>query len=144
MFDSKWNKSVLHLSGRYLSATLLLMGNLMPAACSHDIYMLRMEEQLGAYGTALRWSRFEQALDMLAPALRVGYDVRAFDYVHVTSYNPLHQQESSDRSVLTQKVEIRYFLENEGAEKSMIDLQTWMLDKEKDKWFLQTGLPNFR
>ena len=130
---------------RYLHATTLLAINLLAlTACAHDIGMLKMEEQLGAYGAALRWNRYEQALASLAPSLRADCKLRAFGHVHITSYNSLHQQQSSDGSMLSQKVEIRYFLGNEGTEKSLIDQQTWLFDLEQDKWFLQSGLPNFR
>jgi hypothetical protein len=132
------------LISRYLYATTLLSINLVLTACPHDIDALKMEEQLDAYGAALRWNHYEQALDSLAPSLHADYKLRTFGNVHVTSYNLLYQQKSSDRSMLSQKVEIRYFLGNEGTEKSLIDQQTWLFDQEQDKWFLQSGLPNFK
>jgi len=132
------------LIGLYLYATTLLIASLALTACPHDMDMLKMNEQLDAYGAALRWSRYDQALDSLAPPLRAQYRLQTFGDVHVTSYNPLHQQESGNGSMLSQKVEIRYLLGNSGAEKSLIDQQTWLLDQEKNKWFLQSGLPNFR
>jgi hypothetical protein len=132
------------LIGRYLHATTLLIANLALTACPHDIGTLKMNEQLDAYGAALRWNRYEQALDSLAPPLHAHYSLQAFGNVHVTSYNPLRRQAGANGSMLSQKVEIRYFLGNEGAEKSLIDQQTWLLDSDKDKWFLQSGLPNFK
>jgi hypothetical protein len=134
----------IRLIGYHLHATTLLVINLALAACAHDIGTLKMEEQLGAYGAALRWNRYDQALDSLVPSLRADYRLQSFGNVHVTSYNPLYSRESGDRSTLSQKVEIRYLLGNEGAEKSLIDQQTWLFDQEQGQWFLQSGLPNFR
>jgi len=41
-----------------------------------------------------------------------------------------------------QEVEIRMFNKNQARERSVIDNQYWKYDKERERWFLHSGLPD--
>jgi hypothetical protein len=125
---------------RFIASTGLA---LLAAACAHDITLMRLEETLGAYGSAVRWSRFETAADFQIAAARRPVDPDAIKDVHITGYDVVYRHESDDRKSVRQTAEIRYFLEQVGVEKKIIDRQTWKFDEQKKQWFLETPLPNF-
>lgn len=113
------------------------------AGCAHDITLMRLEETLGAYGSAVRWSRFETAADFQTETARRPVDPEALKDVHITSYDVVYRHESDDRKSVRQTAEIRYFLEHVGVEKKITDRQTWKFDEQKKQWFLETPLPVF-
>lgn len=113
------------------------------AACSHDIQLMRLEETLSSYGSAVRWSRFEAAADFQTEAARRPVDPEAYKDIHITAYDVVYRHESDDRKNVRQTAEIRYFLEHEGVEKKVTDRQTWKFDEQKKQWFLETPLPVF-
>jgi len=111
-------------------------------ACSHDLHLMKMEESLASYGAAIRWGQFERAADYQA-----GYqppDLVFLKNIHVSSYNPIYRKEFDEGMRAEQVVEIRYYREDEGVEKSLTDRQSWRYDQKKKQWFLESGLPRFQ
>ena len=123
------------------AASLALVSLL--AACSHDIQLMRLEETLSAYGSAVRWSRFETAADFQTEAARRPVDPEAYKDIHITGYDVVYRHEANDRKSVKQTAEIRYFFEHEGVEKKLIDRQMWKFDEQKKQWFLETAIPGF-
>jgi len=50
----------------------------------------------------------------------------------------------ANSKILEQTVEIRYFNEQVGVEKTITDHQVWRYDEDIGKWMLETDLPAFR
>lgn len=110
-------------------------------ACTHDLHLLKMEESLTSYGAAIRFGMFERAADF--QAVRKAPDLKALKEIHVSSYDPVYRKELDDGNRVEQTVEIHYYHEDQGVEKSITDHQSWRYDKEKLQWFLESGLPKF-
>ncbi len=123
---------------------ILILACLVMTGCPHDIELLKMEEQLNHYSTAIRWGLWETASDFQPPAKRQPLDLGYLGTIHVTAYDTVYRQEQSGSDVVRQTVQIRYYREPSGVEKTITDRQTWRYDKEKDRWFLLSGLPEFK
>lgn len=98
------------------------------------------------YGRALQWSRFESALRFTPGGASGSVAAKARDYngIKVTYYDDLELQVNEKEGVAHSTVEIRYYYETDLVEKTLTDRQTWKLDREEKKWFLDSGLPAFR
>ncbi|QSA97054.1 hypothetical protein [Methylococcus sp. EFPC2] len=110
-------------------------------ACSHDLHTMKMEEALANYGAAIRWGSFERAADF--QSVRRALDSKSLQDIHISSYDPIYRKELDEGDRAEQIVEIRYYREDEGVEKSVTDRQAWRYDREKQQWFLESDLPKF-
>jgi hypothetical protein len=124
----------------------LLLSALALAACtSGEIHAVKMDDTLRSYATAIRWGQFESALQYQNPAKRKRLDLLWLKKnVHVSSYDTVFKKEDMGGNIFEQTVEIHYFIESEGVEKSLTDHQLWRYDEEKEKLLLETDLPSFR
>ncbi len=123
---------------------LLLAACLLLSGCTHDLQLMKTEDELSRYGATIRWGQWEAASEFQPPAKQGRLDFAFLKNVHVTSYDRVHLQEHKGSDVLRQTVEIRYYIEPAGVEQRLTDRQTWRFDNEKDRWFLQSGLPDFK
>jgi hypothetical protein len=64
--------------------------------------------------------------------------------IKVTSYELLAVNVSKDKSLVNQKVEIKYYHVNYLIEKTIIDNQLWRYYPEEKVWLLESGLPDFQ
>ena len=112
--------------------------------CSHDLHIMKTEEEMSSYGSAIRWGLFEKAADFQPPEKRTPVNMDFLKDIHVTSYSPTYRSEEDANSIIKQTVEIRYYREQTGVERTITDRQTWRFDKEKGRWFLESGLPTFK
>ena len=126
------------LPGPALAAALL------SACTSGEIHVVKMEDALNGYATAIRWGQFEKAAQFQDPAKRSRLDLAWLKNIHVATYDTVFKKEDLGGNIFEQTVEIRYFNEQVGVEKSLIDRQVWRYDEEKDKLMLETELPTFR
>jgi hypothetical protein len=106
--------------------------------------LMRLEERLSNYASAIRWGYFEQATDFQIEKLRAQAEQAPLKHIHITGYNPTYRHENKDTNTVKQTVEISYFLEQIGVVKTIIDHQTWRFDEQKKEWFLDSPLPNFQ
>ena len=115
-------------------------------SCTHfsDVFMMKRDEVLNHYASAIRWGHFEEAADSQDPARRTPLDLAWLKNIHVSGYDQLHLSEEDDGNTVQQTVEIRYFNELDGTERIITDRQTWHYDDDAGKWRLQTDLPAFR
>ena len=122
----------------------LILTCLLITGCPHDLTSMMKDDRLNQYGAAIRWGLWETASEFQPPAQQGRLDLAYLKSIHVSSYDPIYRQEHQGSDILNQNVEIRYFHEQSGVEKIITDRQTWRYDHEKDQWFLQSGLPDFR
>ena len=129
----------LHFIGLFILVTLLV-------SCHHaaDVYMLKRDEIINRYASAIRWGEFDKAAQFQNPAFRTVPDKVWLKNIHVASYDIVFVDEKPGGKVVENTVQIRYFLESEGIEKSITDHQVWGFDDEFDKWMLNSPLPAFR
>jgi hypothetical protein len=118
--------------------------SLMLTACSHDYQLMKRDEQLNGYRSAIRWSLFKKSLNFHAHPPSPLPDWDALQNIKVTSYEPLSQDTQSDEKLMLQTVKIRYVYLDNVVEKTITDEQRWRYDDEKGRWLLETGLPPFK
>ena len=111
------------------------------SACAHDMDLMKLEEQVGGYGAAIRWNLFKKAVNYLDPPPEHMPDWKALANLKVTSYNVQFRELMPSGKVMMQTVEIRYLPARGVVEKVAIDQQRWHLDEDSGRWLLETGLP---
>lgn len=62
----------------------------------------------------------------------------------ITGYLVQHRHSEEPSSLLFQTVEIRYLRPDELTERSMVDKQMWRFNEDKDRWMLETDLPELK
>ena len=129
----------LNLTGLSVLAMLLL-------ACTHasDVFMMKRDEILNRYASTIRWGEFERAVQFQDPAHRTPLDGAWLKNIHVATYNTLFLNDNPNSNIVEQSVEIRYFIEPDGVEKTITDRQIWRFDEDLGKWLLESDLPAFR
>ncbi len=123
---------------------LALLSLALSACTSGPMSAAFKEDTLNAYGSAIRWGPFDKAVEFQNPAHRTRLDEAWLRNIHVTSYNPLYLKEEDGSKVLEQKVEIRYINDQVGVEQSLVDRQLWRYYEDREKWVLESDIPNFR
>lgn len=113
------------------------------SACAHDLELMKMEEQVNGYGSAIRWNLFKKAAGYLDPPPVPAPDWKALAETKVTAYSPQYREVLPSGKVMTQTVEIRYIPPGAVVEKSLIDQQRWRFDEDGNRWVLESGLPEF-
>ena len=113
-------------------------------ACTSDLFLMKRDDTLNGYGSAIRWGIFEKALEFQNPAHRKRLDEAWLKSVHISSYDTVYLKEDPNSKVVEQTVNIHYYLERDGIDKSITDRQVWRFDDDKNKWMLETDLPAFR
>ena len=71
----------LTLKTAYWFALIILL-----SSCSHDYELMKMEEQVSGYGSAIRWNLFKKAVTYLDPPPLKTPDWNSLAQVKVTSY----------------------------------------------------------
>jgi hypothetical protein len=112
------------------------------AACSHDLGLMKQDEMLTGYEAAVRFGMWEKAAQYQQPGRYSEQDIVRLRGYHVTSYEVRDQDRPGPGNVLLQTVEIRYLRPDELSEHSVLDRQMWRFDADRDRWLLETGLPN--
>ncbi len=112
------------------------------SACSHDYDLMKMEEQVSGYGSAIRWNLFKKAVAYLDPPPLRAPDWNRLAEIKVTSYSPQFRDVLPSGKVMMQTVEIRYIPPGSVVEKMVIDQQRWRFDEDDQRWVLESGLPS--
>lgn len=115
----------------------------MTAGCAHDLSLMKKDETLNAYRSAIRWSAFEQTAAFRNSPITDRRTSANLKDIHVTGYEVLTQREDKTQQILQQTVAIRYYRAADLTEKTTVDEQDWRYDPERDKWFLHSALPRF-
>jgi len=136
----KPNRHIMDITLMRLGLASLLCWAMM--ACSQSTHLMKMEETLSSYGGAIRWGLYEKAADFQARKDEPPLDLSYLKTIRVTGYDPVYRKETKD--IVQQTVEIRYYQEQTGVEKTLTDHQTWRYDEEKGLWLLESSLPSFK
>lgn len=105
-----------------------------------------LDERTEHYETALRWGRYEIARAFIRSKVpgRIAENPDGLNQIKITSYKLLGRNVFEDNKEAEQKVEIRFYNIDNLIEKTIIDNQTWIFDKDLGTWFLSSGLPDFQ
>lgn len=105
-----------------------------------------LENTTRNYGMAIRWGEYEVAKAFIRdPEVRAEtLSYERFKKIKVTSYEVLKREMSENRLFAEQTAEIEYYHEGTLKEKKIIDNQIWEYGQKEKKWYLKTGLPDFK
>jgi YD repeat-containing protein len=123
--------------------TLWAVLSLTISACAHDMRVMKMEEALNSYGSAIRWGAFQKAWSFQADKLKPAPDFKALRTIKVTGYESVFRSVQDEGNTVLQTVEIRYIDNDRLVEKSLTDEQKWHFDVEKKQWLLDSPFPKF-
>jgi hypothetical protein len=128
---------------------LIVLLSLLPVCCVSVSEMRRMEkfeEASSIYENAIRWSDFETAGTFLNvhENPNISAKTEELKQFKVTSYTIKRFLPTRDKSQVLIIAEIKYFKLNSLVVKSISDRQLWKYDSAKERWFLTSGLPNFK
>ncbi len=112
-------------------------------ACAAEKRQLRLDDTLRHYGSAIRWGAYADA-QQLQKDVDQELDNDFLREIKVTSYEAIRQSVSEDGNRIDQTVEIRYYHQSQGTEKSLIDQQTWEYDEIGETWKLDGKIPKFK
>jgi len=128
--------------------TLVILGlAALLTACPKTKEETDLSDTLLRYDTIIRWAQWDAAVDFLAPEYLEETPVTRLDLnrlrlFKVTQYTVRSAVPVDEGDGLLQEVEIRMFNKNQARERSVIDNQYWKYDKERERWFLHSGLPD--
>lgn len=124
-------------------AALLLLG----CAQAEKLYQDYEFGEVGqAYEHAIRWSDYHIANGFRKNAATENNppDFEKMGHFRVTSYRVKERADLMDKYQVRQSVEIGYFRAGTFVEKKITDHQIWEYDAKQRKWYLLTGLPDFK
>jgi len=129
---------------------VLALALLALSGCATDKRNQALNKTLMNYGAAIRWGDFTGAQSFIDKSYAEEHPISAVEQsrlsqLRVTGYDegagPRPDGDGTDDVV--QIVQINVVNINTQAERGIIDRQRWHYDKEKGKWTLMTGLPDF-
>lgn len=105
----------------------------------------QFEKVAESYSAALRWEDFELAKSFVSKQnLKGGStlpDPDILKKIKITSYDLQNLKMNTEKLMVEQTVEIKYYNTDYLIEKIIHDNQIWIY--ESDSWYLSTGLPVF-
>lgn len=133
---------------RRIPHILLVLSILLLAACATQERSRSLTTTLSAYGGVLRWGDFASAAQFIDPKVRAEHPLSDLDrarykQVRVTEYDDGSGPVPISPTEVQQTVRISVVNIHTQAERTVIDRQRWHYDREKNKWTLMTGLPDF-
>ena len=122
---------------------LLLMGSML-GACGPNRREVRLDSTLSLYENAIRWGRYPEVF-ALQEVQTTAPDFSYLREIRVTAYEPLGDPVVSEQgNRVEQSVEIRFYHEQYGRERMVIDKQRWHYDEAHEVWLREGSMPDFR
>jgi len=124
---------------------LLLLGCSAVEMVREKTRMDRFADTTKSYGQAIQWQQWYVAKAFIKdPDVADLSDVEALKKFQVISYDLIDADVSDDKTEAVQAIGIRYYHTERLKEKSLVDRQEWKYDEEDKRWYLHTGLPDFK
>ena len=108
--------------------------------------MTLFDDTARAYLRAIRWGDYQSAdafKKMQGPDSEIT-DFENLRQIRVTAYTVLKTILSEDKSTIVRVVNFQYYRITDAMVKNLIDRQRWEYDEEANRWFLMSGLPDFK
>jgi hypothetical protein len=108
--------------------------------------MNKFSEVSKAYGEAILWSHYEAANLYRKSGAAAGEttDFEKLKNIKVAMYDVMQVDLSEDKRRVNQVVEIKYYKLDNMIIKTVRDEQLWEYDSDEDRWYLSSGLPQFK
>ena len=125
----------------------LLAAPAAPAAAAGARQRARLDQAQAAWSSAVRWSDFEAAWEMVDPALRAErplteLELERYRQLQVSSYREGGNGLLDDGTVV-RGVEIGVVNRHTQAERSVRYQEHWRWDPQAKRWWQAAGLPDF-
>ena len=91
----------------------------------------------GDYGAANAFKKSQSPDDKIA-------DFEDLGQIRVTAFNVKETIVSEDKSTIVRMVDFQYYRITNVTVKNLIDRQKWEYDEEANRWYLTSGLPDFK
>jgi len=129
--------------------SIILLFSILAVSCASVTEMKTMdkfEQAADAYELAIRWSDFEMASSFLKDQQDpdIATQIEHLKQFKVTSYTVKRFLPSADKSQVLIFAQVQYFKKNGLIVNNIIHRQIWEYDKEKEDWFLTSGLPDLK
>ena len=134
-----------------MKAAICVIGlvSVLCVACSSVSQVLRLQafdETASRYAKAVRWSDFDSASYFLQHTdgdekLAL---TKKLKRIKVTTYTVKKVKVGAKKDTVSQVVEINYYTLTNPIVKSTMDHQRWEYDDDEDRWYLVSGLPQFK
>jgi hypothetical protein len=129
-----------------LPSLVLVLATL--SGCATDIRNQALNSTLMNYAGSIRWGDFTGAQIYIDPDYAEEHPVSQVEMsrlaqLRVTGYDEGGGPRPDGPDDVVQLVQISVVNINTQAERTVLDRQRWHYDREKKKWRLMTGLPNF-
>ena len=133
---------------RFARTALLIATAAAMAGCAADVRNEALTRTLGDYASAIRWGDYAAAQafvdkDYAAEHPMSSLEQARLGQLRITGYDEGGGPRPDGENEVVQTVQISLVNINTQAERSVIDKQRWHYDKEKNRWTLMTGLPDF-
>lgn len=132
---------------RRIVGPILLSTMLLLSGCATDKRNDSLAHTMIAYANAVRWDGFEAAEQFVDPKIREAHpitdlDRARFKQVQVNDYDDGNGPVPSGENEVRQNVHISVTNVHTQSVRTIVDRQLWRYDPEKNKWWLETGIPN--
>ncbi len=106
----------------------------------------KFEQAADSYELAIRWSDFDMASSFLKNQQdpEIASQIEHLKQFKVTSYTIKRFLPSADKLHVLIFSEVQYFKKNGLIVNNITHRQLWEYDKEKENWFLTSGLPDLK
>ncbi|HVI54481.1 MAG TPA: hypothetical protein VM621_05445 [Luteibacter sp.] len=118
------------------------------SGCASDVRNEALTRTTNGYASSVRWNDWESAQSFLDKDYVVEHPLNSVEQgrlgqLRVTGYDDGAGPRADGEDDAVQIVQINVVNINTQAERTVIDRQRWHYDREKKKWWLMTGLPDF-
>ena len=116
------------------------------ASVSDRLTMNKFGEASSAYGEAILFSHYEAAnlYRKSGGAADKPPDFEKLKNIKVAMYDVKQVDLSEDKRHVSQVVEIKYYKQDNMIIKTVRDEQLWEYDPDDNRWYLSSGLPQFK
>ena len=128
---------------------IIIVFSLLAVSCASVTEMKTMEkfeQSADSYELAIRWSDFDMASSFLKNQQdpEIASQIEHLKQFKVTSYTIKRFLPSADKLQVLIFAEVQYFKKNGLIINNITHRQLWEYDKEKENWFLTSGLPDLK
>lgn len=128
---------------------IIIVFSILTVSCASVTEMKTMdkfEQNADSYELAIRWSDFDVASSFLKDQQdpEIASQIEHLKQFKVTSYTVKRFLPSADKSQVLIFADVQYFKKNGLIIKNFTHRQLWEYDKEKENWFLTSGLPDLK
>lgn len=132
---------------RRIAGPILLSSMLLLAGCATDKRSDTLNRTMIEYANAVRWNGFEAAEQFVDPKVRAAHPLTALDHerfkqIQVSGYDDGDGPVAAGPNEVRQVVQISLTNVHTQNVRTVVDHQLWRYDAEKNRWWLESGLPD--